>query len=284
MSLPRILEKFSQNYDLAQKMWFKKAFVIIDPTQLLNDSLNAILFFTGFAHERSGRNPRFSLYHRVAIKKALKNRSFDDVLLNNSYFPSDVWKEFKGMAEKPNERITKGVVKNILEKMMIKKEPNIVSIVSKQPVIDSYLWLKGIRGIGPKIASLFLRDVESLIRPWKNIPQQNLYCLQPIDRWVRFWSKECWPNQTWPKEYQVESWAKKVVNLCTQNNINPQKFNNGAWFVGSHFDDLCCYFNVPEFDRINLPNCVVKYFKANKVFPAIKNFVIQFEYQNIFPI
>jgi len=284
MSLPRILESFNHCYDLAQKKWFQQAYVTSDPTQLTNDSLNALFFFTTFAHERGGRNPRYSLYHRVAINRALGGRSFDQVLLNSPNFSSDVWNKFIQMAVKPNEKNTRGVVKDVLDKMRMQQEPNIVNLVSKASLIDSYMWLKKIRGIGPKIASLFLRDVDSIVKPWRNIPQQHFYCMQPIDRWVRFWSRYCWPNQQWPNEYQVEKWAKIVVNLCNQSNLNSQDFNKGSWFVGSHFDDMCQFFDVPEHNRIDYVNCVIQYFNANVLHSAINNFMKHYEDHEVFPV
>ncbi len=284
MSLLNILETFSHCYDEAQKMWFIKSNVTDDPSQLTSDPLKAIFFFTAFAHERAGRNPRFSLFHRVAITKTLRNNSFENALFNNMNFPSEVWSEFVKMAVKPNKQNTYGVVKNILEKLKIEKEPNLINLLGNKTLIDSFEWLKDIRGIGPKIASLLLRDINSLIKPWKNIQLEHLYCMQPIDRWVRLWSIECWPNQNWPNEYQVEKWAKIVVNLCNNHNVNPQNYNKGSWFVGSQFENLCNYFDVPESDRIHLANCVVNNFNANQILPSLKTFVQEITHKQIFPV
>ena len=257
---------------------------------LLHDSLKAIFLFTTYAHERQGSNPRFPLFHRVALIKSLDGRKFNKVLLEDEQFPESVWNEFKMMAKKPNKRITQGIVKHILEKMRNEGEPNLIRLLREKTLLKAYTWLKGVKGIGPKLASFFLRDLWSFIGPWKNTATQDLYCVQPIDRWVQFWAKECWPQTKFPllkdapSDTRVENFAKKVIQVYFQNDIDPISFNKGAWFVGSHFDNLCFYFKVPEIDQINFKSCVINYFKADKILFSIKEFSSNYEQMKIFSI
>lgn len=246
----------------------------------------AIIFFTTFAHERAGSNPRFPLYHRLSLRRALNGRGFEQALFYDDQFPGSVWKEFNAIVQqarsKPNTRITEGPVKEILEKMRMKKEANLIVLLKKKSLLEAYKWLKAVRGIGPKIAALFLRDLWSFIGAWQDATQSDLYCLQAIDRWVRFWSRECWPQKSWPSS--DERFAEMLVDACQQMRIDHVSFNKGAWFVGSHFDRLCYFFNIPEQKQIDMSSCVLNYFRSDKVVNAIRKFDELCEQQIVFSV
>lgn len=286
MQLGEKLSDFASCYDIARPIWTKRVGLPENHTRLLDDPFKAIIFFTNFVHERAGVNPRFALYHRLSLRIALDGREFKQALFCDEKFPASVWKEFNDIVQrahtKPNAKITKGPVKEILEKMRTEKEANLIVLLKKKPLLEAYKWLKSVRGIGPKIATLFLRDIWSFIGAWQDTPRSDLYCLQPIDRWVRFWSRECWPHKDWPSS--DEKFAKMLVSACQQMNIDPVSFNKGAWFVGSHFDSLCDLFNVPEQEQIHMSNCVLNYIRSDKVVNAIRKFDELYEQQIVFPV
>lgn len=144
--------------------------------------------------------------------------------------------------------------------------------------------------IGPKLASFFLRDIWSFIEEWENTPKEKMFCLQPVDRWIMFWSRKCWPDAYWSSnKIKLDSdrarikFAKVLTMKCLTSEIDPVSFNKGAWFAGSHFEGLSRFFNIPEKRRIDMPKCVLD-FQPKIVVVGIKTFGEFEEQQKIFPV
>ena len=260
-------------------------------TQLIGDPHWAMIFYTAYVHERQGSNPRFPLYHREAIRKAMNGKKFEDVILSDKGFPEKVWKNFLSFARpKPNEKITKGVVFEILKRMQDESQPNLISLLKSKSLFEAFEWLDGIQGIGQKLASLFLRDIWSFIGPWANTPKENMFCLQPVDTWIAFWSKICWPDAYWSAgNIRLDSdkakikFARVLTIKCLNSEIDPVSFNKGAWFAGSHFEQLSKFFNIPEKRQINLSECVLE-FQSRKAVEGIRRFSECEKQKNIFPV
>jgi endonuclease III len=104
----------------------------------------------------------------------------------------------------------------------------------KTPKIHTELQL--IFGIGPKLASLYLRD---LCFAYKLAPEnkEQLLCLFPVDTWVRKVSiKLQIPGCT--KDKNVDEIVEPVVDFCMKNKISPLMYNAGAWYIGAKSFDL----------------------------------------------
>lgn len=84
--------------------------------------------------------------------------------------------------------------------------------------------LISIRGIGPKIAALFLRDVADLfsIAP----PKEQRYLLQPVDIWVRGTVRLLAEGEELNNDKKIATW------VC-DNAMNPERANQGIWYWGS---------------------------------------------------
>ena len=154
------------------------------------DQLDAAnLFFGNYAFEHQGRNPSYPPASIEALKLSKGS-------LNSEDFPIIVWNNFskllnnKGLANKINP-----LCHPLCHSMNSRKcvwcalgSENIV-LISKQDleagnIKDAWARLKRIRGVGGKIASLFLRDVAV----WYGLTVGNnddRWLLQPIDIWVR---------------------------------------------------------------------------------------------------
>jgi hypothetical protein len=117
---------------------------------------------------------------------------------------------------------------------------NIIAI-SKQALRDGQtknIWekLKRIQGVGPKIASLFLRDVAI----WYTLPPReddngrfphkddDRWLLQPIDIWVRRIVVDL-NKQYMNKNMKNEEIAKWIVKNCNE----PEFCNQGMWYFGA---------------------------------------------------
>lgn len=88
----------------------------------------------------------------------------------------------------------------------------------------------GIKSVGEKTASLFLRDLVTLLDLEPKI-SEGWECLQPIDTWVR---KVC-------EKVGIEekrNLRKSIVDVCNSQGVSPVKFNMGAWYVGYHALDV----------------------------------------------
>lgn len=288
--LARKLSDFGSCYDLAHKIWMQRVGLDEKEKELVNDSYGAMIFYIGYVHERQGSNPRFPLYHREALRRGLNRKEFDDVLLSDVDFPKRVWKCFLSFTQpKPNKKITEGVVYEILEKMRNEQQSNLISLLRSKSLLNAFKWLRSVRGIGPKLAALFLRDIWCFIGEWENTLKDNWYCLQPTDAWIKFWSEKCWPDAEWTSNIKLNSdsakirFAKNLTSECFRCKIDPVSFNKGAWFVGSHFEEISRFCNIPEDMQTDMPKCVLS-FDEQKVLEGIKEFNECDLRHNIFPV
>jgi hypothetical protein len=265
-SLIQVIEGFGRCLDVAHVIWLNGAGLPTDHNKLLDSPINALRFFAAYAHERGGTNRRFALYHRVAIDKAV---SYCGENILSGEFAETTWNEFRKLAIKPNEKNTKGPVKDILTELSKAGELNIIRHLRSLSLQGAYQWLTNIKGIKQKVASLLLRDIWSYVGHWPETPPSSLKYLQPIDRWVRMWVEEfLWPRLDWSDD-NLE-FAAQVVELCQKSGINDVELNKGAWFVGSHFDRLCQFFGLPENEWVDFANATK--FDCIKVEQVIRNF------------
>lgn len=260
VSLAGVLESFGKCYDVAHSIWMERAGLPSNHRDLLTSPIKALSFFATYAHEREGTNPRFALYHRVAIQEAY--RLHPNILSEG--FADTLWDRFVHFTNgRPNRKLTEGPVKSVLARLRLAGEPNLLNHLRNVALEGAYNWLIGISGIKHKIASFLLRDLWSYIGPWPATPLENHKYLQPIDRWVHFWSEQL--DDQWPAADL--DFAEHLVVLCRVAEIDPVQFNKGAWFVGSHFDGLCDFFKVPEANRVDLS--IVRSFGADEVLRAV---------------
>ncbi len=87
----------------------------------------------------------------------------------------------------------------------------------------------GINGIGPKIASLFLRDIAIF---YGFIPKRDRYRLQPVDVWVRRISTVLMGRKA--SDVEIAHW---IVQECQAMNIDAEAANDGMWYFGSQIAD-----------------------------------------------
>lgn len=92
---------------------------------------------------------------------------------------------------------------------------------------EAWAKLVNIRGIGPKIASLFLRDVAIRYENELRLAKDNdRWLLQPIDIWVRRIVIHLDSNID--KNARYEELAKWIVSKSER----PEYCNQGIWFLG----------------------------------------------------
>ena len=203
----------------------------------LRNSIDAVcIFFRGYAFEHQGRSPSYPPAAVKAIKKSEDNHDS----------PQDIWKNFG------NSLRNKGLNKDInplyhddnscnTNEMCIwcaLGSENIVSAskedLNKDQIKAAHDRLKRIRGVGNKIASLFLRDVAV---NYNLTPIKDRWLLQPVDIWIRRIVQSL-NNSSKMDNRVIAEW---IVDRCKECNINPERCNQGMWYfaariAGSDFE------------------------------------------------
>jgi len=200
------------------------------------DSLR--FFLLGYAFARQGSSRDFAeVAHDVILEASKKGKDF------SSLKAEKIWNTFteklNEVSLKPNharnplcpqgikyDNNTKTVRQISVIELMLQEELSNVGIVSfakekldSDQAKEAHKILNKINGVGPKIASLFLRDI-AVRYDCKKI-SNNKELLQPIDTWIR---------------YCVQTYAGKKLtyNECADFLINgtdkPEKANQGIWY------------------------------------------------------
>lgn len=142
---------------------------------------------------------------------------------------------------KPTEHLNIGVVKGMAELAQeLHRSGRSGSIV--QWVVDSveqtgrienvFVRITNIRGVGPKIASLLLRDTVLLFGLEPRLhPLDRLY-VQPIDKWLRLIAPHVVSE---PNVDTMADWvlAGKIAKVCRKGKVSGVRFNLGASYFGS---------------------------------------------------
>jgi hypothetical protein len=195
-----------------------------------------ICFFENYAYQRQGAAPAYS---EIAVK-SLKNRFSRGARSVTIADAKEVWKDYQEIAR--NEYNNLGVNRthnpmcsdNGLLTVMAKKNitnlaSHIKSLIQNNQTKEAHELVDDIRGIGPKIASLYLRDIAYLGRiPENRIKDQ--YCLQPVDTWIEQTLSIIFGDRK-PKVLRKKQ--EMIVNLCEIANVSPIAFSQGAWMLGS---------------------------------------------------
>lgn len=99
-----------------------------------------------------------------------------------------------------------------------------------------YDQLIGLPQIGPKLASLYLRDIVLLYDLQKFLATETQKYLQPIDTWVRQVVERL--GIIGKNEKDPIAISEKIVAQCRNHSVCPLLFNAGAWYVGARSFEL----------------------------------------------
>jgi len=119
-------------------------------------------------------------------------------------------------------------IQSINQKNMVKF---LIEEIESNAISEAYKNLDEIWSIGPKIASLILRNIVYIYELEKNLNKNDYYFLQPIDTWVHKLSKTIGLINE-DKIYEGE--AKDITDKCFKFEVNPIHYNQGAWYIGAH--------------------------------------------------
>jgi hypothetical protein len=287
-SLARRVEEFSGAFDVARPIWDRRQGLCIDYRFLSSKPFDALMFFTLYAHERPFANPRYPVAHRIAILKAIGASDAKGASVNRKHarrycepgFAQAVWKEFKTLLTQDEgkeearktlknlKKYTRGPVLGILKMLTDERQPNIVVLLTSMKLREAYELLNHIDWIGHKIAALFLRDVRGYCGGWPQAEEGDLFCLQPVDRWVGRLAVKCWEDLK--EEKNPEKMAREIVKRCGKEGVDPIRFNKGAWLLGAHSQKLCGFFNIRTTMRLSDMGTLIDRFDPSMLKKAIE--------------
>jgi len=203
------------------------------------------VFLEGYAFERQGRRPDYffaatdSLFecrqeNNTLTYKTVERlwQSFSQRLnntnlnpKNNPLYPSSNPNNIQGIGN--SRSLLEIILNNQLQQASFVNHLRFM-IERNNNVKQAFELMNQIRGIGPKIASLFLRDVVITYEvDLANV--QNRYLLQPIDIWVQRTISH-FTNIPGNQKQVIAEW---IVKTSIQYHINPELVNMGVWFFCS---------------------------------------------------
>lgn len=140
---------------------------------------------------------------------------------------------------KPNENLNYGVIVGLVELGQEAYQATDGSIA--QQVCDAvertgrleseFMRIVDIRGVGPKFASIFLRDLVEILDLEESVSNVDRLYLQPMDKWVRLAAQHILSEE----EADSADWvlAGKLAKAARLSGVSGVRFNMGATFVGA---------------------------------------------------
>ena len=202
-----------------------------------NDKFKAlIVFLQNYAYERQGAAAAYRIIARMAVQKLFHGK-IKQVGMNEA---KEAWKNCKEIAKNDFNDLSLNNSHNpmnsdggVLATMATKQISNIClhvrNLVKRDKTREAYNTIQSIRGVGPKIASFYLRDTSYLGNLIEN-KIKDQYCLQPIDTWIEQSLVIIFADKVPEKLIDKQ---KIIVELCKEANCSPIAFNQGTWVLGS---------------------------------------------------
>jgi endonuclease III len=98
-----------------------------------------------------------------------------------------------------------------------------------------YKDLMDITSIGPKIASLYLRDLVDVYDLESKIAPGDLVLLQPVDVWVRKVARKTGIINDGVSDEEIK---KSILRVCQEAGVSALRFNQGVWYLGKNAFDI----------------------------------------------
>jgi len=215
-------------------------------TQIFKKGYESLIhFMEGYAYERQGAA---KAYPKIAVSCiSNKYQNGNDWRVPTKDDAEYLWEDYKRIAKndyhlldnktrepKVNKTCNpmnedEGVISKLASNGISNIAAHIKDLIICRKTTEAHNFLKGIRGIGEKIASLYLRDIAYLAGlDEKSI--SYLYLLQPIDTWIEQTLKILFGSDV-PKKLCKKQ--ELIVNLCKESKVSSISFNQGAWILGS---------------------------------------------------
>lgn len=222
-----------------------------EPKRLLNNWWAAFDFFLGRACLQGRRDDISERVHQAVVEALSPLFSGENGVANYERERRSGWKEVEGALK---QRVGQGKVGKARDVDMVLSALDFIGRLPSLNIVDysvrriqngeidkHYNELQhsqnkgGIIQIGPKIASLYLRDVVSLYQLEDKVSDEFAFCLQPIDVWVRKLAFKTGIVDNGANDKEIQ---EAIVALCREYGCSPLQFNQGAWYAGYFALDL----------------------------------------------
>jgi hypothetical protein len=110
-----------------------------------------------------------------------------------------------------------------------------VEAIERGDIKKLYKDLMDITSVGPKIASLYLRDLVDLYDLESKIAPEDLMLLQPVDVWVRKVAQKTGIINYGASDEEIQ---KSILLVCQKAGVSALRFNQGAWYLGKNAFDI----------------------------------------------
>lgn len=213
-------------------------------TEALADQYNALLIFFGhYAFSRRGKDrDELASLSIEATKRLVIEQPFEKVLA----MPDGeiLWQKFDSLCRernrKSNEQQNRGPLQGMLELAQEIFRLNsglsvatwvVEGIRATSRLEPQHMRIVDIRGVGPKSASTFLRDIVRLYEVEDEVDAADRLFVQPVDRWLRMIVQYVVPE---PELSEPPDWvvAGKISKYTRRANVSGVRFNMGTSFYG----------------------------------------------------
>lgn len=202
------------------------------------DAISALLkFVNSYAYERQGS----ARAYRTIGTRVINEIFGDDILSITQRDADSAWRLYNNIAKEDYGSLKLNETRNplhsdggVLRRLAEKRETNIYTYVKRllrrDEVEQAYSFIDSIKGVGPKITSLYLRDVAYLEL---DSAKHYHFLLQPIDTWLDQTIEIILKHKAERTLKKTSDKQKLIVELCRKANCSPIDFNQGAWIAGS---------------------------------------------------
>jgi endonuclease III len=215
--------------------------------QIFENTVNALLHFTGYLYERRGG----TVYAEVAREAIQSNRKLLEIRTQWRRDTQErVFSDFVHLCEKygykqnpthdplkPVHRLEQSRKRSLLEVASPHRLQNkslaawASGLVRSNDIKAAFDTLAEIRGVGPKIASFYLRDI-AVLSQVNEVAGEQSYLLQPIDIWTSRAASRLNPAAS---KMTPKAKAETLIEFEQNNALEIGQANIGFWVLGSQF-------------------------------------------------
>lgn len=235
----------------------------------LEDPFNALkAFFGHYAFARRGKDrDDLAEWSIEAMNRLVATRPFAEVLKEED--GTALWEMFDAVCQekkhKSNEQQNRGPIQGMLElaQEIFRLDPNLsLATWVSESALDTgrlepqHMRIVDIRGVGPKSASTFVRDMVWIFDVEEDVEPADRLFTQPVDRWLRAIVKYVVPE---PGLDDPADWivAGKISKYTRRAKVSSIEFNMGTTYFGqrvvmdpNRFEDGLRQIIVAEIERV----------------------------------
>ncbi|MFQ3611428.1 MAG: hypothetical protein SNJ72_08040 [Fimbriimonadales bacterium] len=205
-------------------------------------AFRAMLGYYAFA-KRGNDRAEYSAFALEALDRVLEGKKANfAAFLSAGDAPERLWQAFEEVCRenqrKINEQLNRGLIEGLAgyaSRIYAEDEIGNIWTTIHQAIVRSgrvepiYQAITEIKGIGPKVGALVLRDMVALYDLEPQIEPSDYHYLQPVDTWIR----RIGPLLSDEITDQTADWviAGKLSKLCRRNRVSGVRFNQGVQYL-----------------------------------------------------